>query len=332
MREDETSGDARDEDTPGEPDELVGALRRLTNDLGIRSTGLHRDLGHDLRRIFHVPVSDTDRLRTQARVQWQLERLIASCLPSERLQTVARISYNIGIAEVRDLKLIGRRSWLSHVKDMPRESQSQRDLRDVIVPAFAASLRAAPPPEAPPDELAAIMAAESGLPADSFRSFRVGSAAIDTTTRPPAPSVRPLQWLVGGLVVAALVLAIVASGTPMMSAGDPPVTTATVTVGPPPSLATVTEIGGNRNGSPTFRDPRHPAETGPRVPFRAVVTVSCKLQAFSFDSIGPDGYWYLIASAPWNNQYYAPADTFLNGDPVDGPYEHNFDPAVPDCR
>ncbi len=42
-------------------------------------------------------------------------------------------------------------------------------------------------------------------------------------------------------------------------------------------------------------------------------------------------YWYRIASAPWNNEWYAIANTFLNGDQPGGPTEHNTDFAVPDC-
>jgi hypothetical protein len=37
-------------------------------------------------------------------------------------------------------------------------------------------------------------------------------------------------------------------------------------------------------------------------------------------SENPDGYWYRIASAPWSNGYYSPANTFMNGDPYGGPY------------
>lgn len=48
-------------------------------------------------------------------------------------------------------------------------------------------------------------------------------------------------------------------------------------------------------------------------------------------SVNPDGYWYRISSSPWNNSYYAAANTFLNGDPPNGPYSHNTDFAVPDC-
>jgi hypothetical protein len=29
----------------------------------------------------------------------------------------------------------------------------------------------------------------------------------------------------------------------------------------------------------------------------------------------PDGSWYRIASSPWDDGYYSPANTFMNGDP-----------------
>ena len=46
----------------------------------------------------------------------------------------------------------------------------------------------------------------------------------------------------------------------------------------------------------------------------------------------PGGYWYRIASSPWNGNFYAVANTFWNGD-VAGqpPYTHDVDLAVPDC-
>ena len=59
--------------------------------------------------------------------------------------------------------------------------------------------------------------------------------------------------------------------------------------------------------------------------------VSCKVYDPTIASVNPDGYWYRIASNPWDNNYYAPANTFLNGDPPNGPYTHNTDFAVPDC-
>jgi hypothetical protein len=61
------------------------------------------------------------------------------------------------------------------------------------------------------------------------------------------------------------------------------------------------------------------------------VQVSCKVYDPYIASVNPDGYWYRIASSPWNNAYYAPANTFMNGDPYGGPYTHNTDFAVRDC-
>jgi len=61
------------------------------------------------------------------------------------------------------------------------------------------------------------------------------------------------------------------------------------------------------------------------------VQVSCKVYDPTITSVYPDGYWYRIASAPWNNVYYSPANTFMNGDPYGGPYTHNTDFAVANC-
>ena len=59
--------------------------------------------------------------------------------------------------------------------------------------------------------------------------------------------------------------------------------------------------------------------------------MSCKVFDPTIISVNPDGYWYRIASSPWSDGYYAPANTFLDGDPPNGPYTHNTDFAVPDC-
>ncbi len=85
------------------------------------------------------------------------------------------------------------------------------------------------------------------------------------------------------------------------------------------------------NGVNTFTDPTTASGEGPRVAPAQQVQVSCKVYAPQIASVNPDGYWYLIASAPWNGSYYAPANTFMNGDPWDGPYTHNTDMNVPDC-
>ena len=323
---------------PDDGDAVTRALRDLTKGLGIRSTSLHAALGPELRALFHVPVWDDDSLRTLARVSWQLDRLITTQLLNDQLRRVARVSFNLGEPDISTLKLTERRAWLGAKKDGQSPSESQRDLRDTIVPRFAASLRSAPPPRPADIELAEYIAAETGRPVEEYLPFPM-------EPRPPTPVAGPGEQRQGdrhriglgcaglallAVVISVVLLAAVLQPTSGDGTGGSPTTTSTATVAPPP-VSTVTEVGGNRNGSPTFKDPFHPAETGQKVPFRQEVQVSCKVRSFSMDSIGPDGYWYRIASAPWNNRYYAPAITFLNGDPVAGPYDHNFDAAVPDC-
>jgi hypothetical protein len=103
----------------------------------------------------------------------------------------------------------------------------------------------------------------------------------------------------------------------------------------PPSAApagTVTEQEGS-HGANTFQDVANASGEGPKIPAMADVQVTCKvLPPSTIVSAYPDGYWYLIASPPWNDQYYAVANTFWNGDvPGQLPYTHNEDPNVPNC-
>jgi hypothetical protein len=84
-------------------------------------------------------------------------------------------------------------------------------------------------------------------------------------------------------------------------------------------------------GANTFSDPRNASGLGPKIAAGQYVRVSCRLHDPSIASANPGGYWYRIASPPWNNQYYAVANTFLNGDPWNGPYTHPTDLSVPTC-
>lgn len=81
----------------------------------------------------------------------------------------------------------------------------------------------------------------------------------------------------------------------------------------------------------TFRNYHNASGTGPAVAAGKWVQVSCKVHDATIASVNPDGYWYRIARSPWKNAYYAPANTFMNGDPYGGPYTHNRDVAVPNC-
>lgn len=81
----------------------------------------------------------------------------------------------------------------------------------------------------------------------------------------------------------------------------------------------------------TFTNYHNASGMGPPVAAGQWVQVSCKVYDPTIASVNPDGYWYRIAGAPWNNAYYSPANTFMNGDPYGGPYTHNTDFAVPNC-
>jgi hypothetical protein len=81
----------------------------------------------------------------------------------------------------------------------------------------------------------------------------------------------------------------------------------------------------------TFTNYHNASGLGPAIAAGQTVEVSCKVYDPTIVSVNPDGYWYRIASSPWNNAYYSPANTFYNGDPVGGPYSHNTDFAVPNC-
>ena len=109
-------------------------------------------------------------------------------------------------------------------------------------------------------------------------------------------------------------------------AGDPPIPSGT-----PPVVTTKAEQQGNR-GANTFSNTHSISGAGPRVNALQTVNVSCRILDPSAASISPDGYWYRLADSPWNNQYYAAANTFFNGDPPAGPYTLNTDFSVPDCN
>ena len=100
--------------------------------------------------------------------------------------------------------------------------------------------------------------------------------------------------------------------------------------GSPSAIGTWREQQGH-NGAGAFTDPHNASGAGQSVQPGEYVNVSCKLLDTTISSVNPDGYWYRLADAPWTNQYYAPANTFMNGDPWNGPYSHNTDFNVPDC-
>ncbi len=79
---------------------------------------------------------------------------------------------------------------------------------------------------------------------------------------------------------------------------------------PAPSPAPTLQEQSGTHGSPTFLDPTNASGPGERIPAMAYVQVSCRRYAPGIASANPDGWWYRIASSPWNNRYYAVANPF----------------------
>lgn len=85
-------------------------------------------------------------------------------------------------------------------------------------------------------------------------------------------------------------------------------------------------------GSPTFSEPVSATGEGQRIAALEHVQVSCRVFAPQIESAEPGGYWYRIHSPPWNDAYYAVANTFWNGvGPGEGGEPVNTDFNVPDC-
>jgi hypothetical protein len=86
-------------------------------------------------------------------------------------------------------------------------------------------------------------------------------------------------------------------------------------------------------GAPTFENPGSATGEGPRIPALSFVEISCKIYAPQIETAEPDGYWYLVQSPPYNDHYYAVANTFWNGvTPGESAEPINTDPTVPNCE
>jgi hypothetical protein len=138
------------------------ALGEKLQDLAIRSstrrTNLVKFLGEELRQLWHVD-DDDPLLAARAKVQWQLEQLIAQ-LADEQDKLTARISYNldsIKIPKEHRGTEVGRHTWANSNKLSDRGySQAKDVLRDKVIPVFVASMRSNPPGPVPSGVLAPL--------------------------------------------------------------------------------------------------------------------------------------------------------------------------------
>jgi hypothetical protein len=151
----------------------------------------------------------------------------------------------------------------------------------------------------------------------------------------------PLAATAIGTVLATMVLAILGGAAKLIvdaahsKPGPPAPTVAPQTTAPQTHRTSSTgerrEQAGTA-GARSFADPHGLSGEGGSVKPGEWVTVRCKVYAPAPPSVVPDGYWYLLSSPPWNGKYYAPANSFWNGDkPGHTPYTHNTDFSVPNC-
>ena len=71
---------------------------------------------------------------------------------------------------------------------------------------------------------------------------------------------------------------------------------------------------------------------GPTIPSEATLSVRCKTQGISL--VDGNTWWYKIASAPWNDGFFAPADAFFNNGRTSGSLDSSLpfvDTSVPNC-
>ncbi len=145
------------------------------------------------------------------------------------------------------------------------------------------------------------------------------AVAAPSLAEPTAVSIQvsPLQSLPAG-----------APGSPSSGSVGPPQATPG---GSPPPPVTHAEQETPNHPVNTFTNYHNASGMGPAIAAGQWVDVSCRVYDPTIASVNPDGYWYRIAGSPWNNAYYSPANTFMNGDPYGGPYTHNTDFSVPVC-
>ena len=111
----------------------------------------------------------------------------------------------------------------------------------------------------------------------------------------------------------------------------PPHAQPTPTPAPQPP-STWAETAGPPTGSGTFTNYTNAGGTlGQRIAPYQTIQVSCRLTGFKV----ADGntWWYRVASTPWSNAYYAPADNFYNNGQTSGSLSGTpfVDPNVPNC-
>lgn len=176
---------------------------------------------------------------------------------------------------------------------------------------------------------------------DSRRARRVGAVSLCAT-------LVALAGACGSSASRQTAAPAIAARTPNKTPPSPS-TQLVITASPPSSAAPATGLStsgsvppgsgviereGSR-GAPTFTNPLNPTTAGTKVPPWSYVRITCRTMTTptAIPTAYADGWVYLLESAPWQDKYYAVANTFWNGDiPGDTPYQHNEDSSIPICQ
>lgn len=138
-------------------------------------------------------------------------------------------------------------------------------------------------------------------------------------------------------VLAVVVAALIGNGSSSTAPTPQPQPEALAEM-PLPTCPTCTSGGktfpqqaGGGTPKPTFRNPLALNGKGLPVQPGQQVEVVCRFYDPHAPASVQPGWWYLIASPPWNRQYYTVSNSYLNGDPIEGPHITSVDDGVPVC-
>jgi hypothetical protein len=317
--------------------EFVEALQELRTWSGLTLKML--EARHDTLKV--STSSDYQRGVRWPRWEW-VHAFVTTCLTHQRLTDPVRIQ-----AELVHWRAAWTHAHRTHHDPPPQPAGvhaatgDQRE--DVQGPTGLCTLHAdlAPPHDEQPTTVTTISGNSDSTAANTGAKNTENTPGHTLTTTPmveqdhhtaATPLRHPRWWMLGALAAVVIVTgAVLVTTTDVVETPD--TTGSTNSAERPPPLVpgkTYTETVNTPQGARTYSKPHNLSGEWQRIPNRTNVEVSCHITAPTVPSVGT--YWYRIATPPWNNQYYSPANSFLNGDPPDGTAPtHAVDQTVPQC-
>lgn len=310
------------------PDSTIGAaLWALAQDRGVYQNDLLGVLGPQLSERLRVGVDDDERV-VLMKVIWQLERLIDG-LGDEDAKAVARVRFNLtNLPGFSSLTLTRRVQRYQDDHRGPSLKTSDRRMRDPIVPSFERRLSRGPLPPVPDAVLTMTHEALGELP-NTAAELVEPTLGREPTAKPRVPTWLAVMLAIVLLVIGGVVGWFVHPGASNIASGNQPPTGQQQTSPPggPTGTGVYQETAGS-GGARTYTDPHTLDTSGPTLTPYQQITVACKVYAPVMPSVAP-GWWYRIVGLA-SQPLYAPANSFMNGDPP-GVDVHKVDDKVLMC-